>query len=454
MNKAAVIGKIVIGGELITDSPLLIGDGAREDSENTRDIHVLKDQYGKPFIPGTSLCGVLREYVEHSNPKMLKKLFGDLDAMQSSIQIDDIELADGAIVFRDGVRIDGFTGTGVKGGKYDYEAIERGAHGRLRMLVTLRACHIDRDGDDYTLDGITDAIARLIKKLETGVKVGALTSKGFGAIHVENLRAGFYDFRNKNDVAAWLMQNTPEPARASKKILPADDILADNAGDLIVDAEFALNSSFIIRNYDTREKIGANSINAVSLKSLDDFLIPGTSLKGILRHRAEYILSRLGVDAAALDGLMGASTKTTKLKSRFIVAETYIADKNMRAVAHTRTRIDRFAGGVLQGALFTTKPVWQSDDEPSIKIHFEIHNVKSDSEVGLAIALLRDLWLGRVAIGGEKSVGRGTLSGRSARIAFDGRAYELDRDGKIIDGDAEEFARLAQSIKTFAKEAG
>ena len=441
MSKASVVGKIIIEGELITDAPLLIGDGAREDSENTRDIHVLKDQSGKAFIPGTSMCGVLREYVNQTDRTSVEKIFGDTNAMQSSIQIDDVELADGALVFRDGVRIDGFTGTGIKGGKYDYEAIERGAHGRLRMLVTLRACHDS--------DAIIDVISRLLKRLECGVKVGALTSKGFGAIHVENLSADFYDFKNKSDVAAWLMN---EPA--SKKILPSEDVHIDGADALIVDADFTVNSSFIVRDYDTQEKIGDTPINAVSLKSRDDFLIPGTSLKGILRHRAEYILSRLGCPTDVLDGLMGNSTPTTKIKSRFIVSESYVADKNMRAVAHTRTRIDRFTGGVVQGALFTTKPVWQADDAPSIRIHFEIHNVKDDAEVGLSIALLRDLWLGRVAIGGEKAVGRGTLSGRSARLTFNDRTYELDRDGKIIEGDAGEFTRLAQSIKKFAKEAG
>ena len=438
MNGASVIGKIVIEGKLILDSPLLIGDGAGEDTENTRDIHVLKDQDGKAFIPGTSLCGVLREYVGDTNPAMVTKIFGDINAMQSSIQIDDIELVDGKIVFRDGVRIDGFTGTGIAGGKYDYEAVDRGARGNLKMLMTLRACH--------DLKTIKDSIARLLKKLTVGIKVGALTSKGFGQIHVENINAGFYDFTNKNDVAAWLTQQTPAPERASTQIQPSDAVNVESANDLIVDADFIANSSFIVRDYDTREKIGGNPVNAVSLKSRNDFVVPGTSLKGIIRHRAEYILSKFGVDAAALENLMGASDKIKKIKSRFIVSESYVAD-HIKAIAHTRTRIDRITGGVLQGTLFTTMPVWQATNQPSIHIHFEIHNI------GLAIALLRDLWLGRVAIGGEKAVGRGTLKGISARIVFNDRIYELDGDGKIIDGDAEEFLRLAQSIKTFAKEA-
>ncbi|MBR2733398.1 MAG: CRISPR-associated protein, partial [Selenomonadaceae bacterium] len=63
MSKSNVIGKILIVGNLRLQSPLLIGDGAGETSDNFRDIHVLKNRQGKPFIPGTSLCGVLRDWL-------------------------------------------------------------------------------------------------------------------------------------------------------------------------------------------------------------------------------------------------------------------------------------------------------------------------------------------------------------------------------------------------------
>ncbi|MBE8953023.1 MAG: hypothetical protein SR1Q7_07760 [Quinella sp. 1Q7] len=161
--------------------------------------------------------------------------------------------------------------------------------------------------------------------------------------------------------------------------------------DFVVEAQFKFNSSFIIRDGDT------------TLKSRADFVLPGTSLKGILRHRAEYILSRLGLDVAALENLMGASSSDKKIKSRFIVAESYIASENFAEVEHTRTKIDRFTGGTLQGTLFTTTPAYQKNfDAPTLKLQFEIRDA-DDSEAGLAIFLLRDLWLGRVAVGGNKT---------------------------------------------------
>ena len=387
MNNSSVIGKIKIAGELILKSPLLIGDGAGETADNFRDVHVLKNRQGKPFIPGTSLCGVLREWLENIAPDSVNEIFGDNDAMQSSIQLDDIALADCEIISRDGVRIDGMTGAGVDGGKYDFEVVERGANGKLNLLINLRGCH--------SVEKISNVVARLLKKLQDGIQLGAMTSKGFGLATVENLTANLYDFRDKADVIAWLTDKTP-----TKKITPTDAATsAEN--DFVVDAEFIFNSSFIIRDYDATEKLKETTITAATLKSRKEFVIPGTSLKGVLIF---------------LERLMG----TTTSKSRFIVAESYVAPKNFAEVEHTRNKIDRFTGGTLQGTLFTTKPAYQKNGEPTLKIHFEIRDAK-DFEAGLALFLLRDLWLGRVAIGGEKSVGRGTVRGQAATINFNGK---------------------------------
>lgn len=432
MSNSSVIGKIKVTGDLILKSPLLIGDGAGETADNFRDVHVLKNRQGKPFIPGTSFCGVLREWLETVAPDSVEEIFGDNDAMQSSIQLDDIALADCEIIARDGVRIDNATGAGVDGGKYDFEVVERGAKGQLNLLINLRGRH--------SVEKISNVVARLLKKLQDGIQLGAMTSKGFGLATVENLTANFYDFRDKADVIAWLTDKTP-----TKKITPTDaETSAKN--DFVVDAEFIFNSSFIIRDYDATEKLKDTTITAASLKSRKEFVIPGTSLKGVLRHRADYIFDKLKLDKTFLEKLMG----TTERKSRFIVAESYVAPKNFAEVAHTRNKIDRFTGGTLQGTLFTTKPAYQKNlGEPTLKLHFEIRDAK-DFEAGLALFLLRDLWLGRVAIGGEKSVGRGTVRGQATTINFNGKTFKLDAHGKIINGDAAELEKFSAALKNLS----
>ena len=325
MNKSSLIGKISIKGQLTVRSPLLIGDGAGETTENFRDIHVLKNRDGKPFIPATSLCGVLRDWLENISPEQTAKIFGDQNEMQSSVQLCDIELENSKIISRDGVRIDSLTGTGVDGGKYDYEAIDRGATGNLRLLINLRQCH--------SIEDVSKIVARLLKKLQDGIRLGALTSKGFGLVAAENLTANLYDFRDGKDVIAWLSGND-----SAKKILPSAEKNSASENDFVVDANFSFNSSFIVRDYKIAEDDRKKNISAVTLKSCKDFVIPGTSLKGILWHRAEYIFDKLGIDEKFLEELMGNSTPDKKIKSRFIVAESYVAARN---TYHDKARLSK-----------------------------------------------------------------------------------------------------------------
>ncbi|MBO4779135.1 MAG: CRISPR-associated protein [Selenomonadaceae bacterium] len=432
MTKSTLIGKIKITGKIILKSPLLISDGGGETAENFRDIHVLRNHDGKPFIPATSLCGVLRDWLESVEPQSVGKIFGDDQSMQSSIQLYDTVLEDGEIINRNGVRIDNLTGTGVDGGKYDYEAVERGATGNLQLFINLRGCH--------SIDEISETVALMLKKLSDGIRLGALTTKGFGLMIVENLEANLYDFSNSEDVAAWLLKR-----EASRKILPATEKFSDSENNFVVDAEFMFNSSFIVRDYDAGDK----NISAATLKSRDDFVIPGTSLKGILRHRAEYIFDKLGINKKFLEELMGTATSDKKIKSRFTVFESYVTQDNFVEFQNTRTKIDRFTGGTLQGTLFATRSVYQKNlSMPTLKIHFEIRD-SEDYAAGLAIFLLRDLWLGRVAIGGEKSIGRGTLKGLYAEINFRGKKYKLDASGKVIDGSKEELENFAAALGNF-----
>lgn len=444
MNESSLIGKILIKGDLILKSPLLIGDGTSDTQDNRseeisnkfRDVHVLKNHDGKPFIPGTSLCGVLRDWLKNKNktsPECLPEIFGDANDMQSSIQFNDIELPNGKIISRDGVRLDGLTDVVDGDGKYDYEVIERGAAGNLRILINLRGCH--------STENISEVTAQMLRKLQDGIRLGALTTKGFGLVTVENLDASFYDFRDGEAVAAWLLGNS-----STKKIAPSAKSNSASEKDFVVDAEFIFNSSFIIRDYDVTKTDRDKNISAVMLKSRADFVIPGTSLKGILRHRAEYICNKLGFAKDFLEDLMGFTGK----KSRLIVAESYVAPKNFAEVEHTRNKIDRFTSGTLQGTLFTTKPAYQKiSDAPTFKLHFEIHNAE-DHEAGLAIFLLRDLWLGRVAVGGEKSIGRGTVKGLSAEINFNGKSYRLGENGRVISGNSSELENFAAALKNYS----
>ena len=455
MTQESLTAKIIAEGELVLDAPLLIGSGGSEEG-NQIDIHVLRDKDGIPYIPGTSLAGVLRAFVEADDAKTGALIFGTPQdshgkaalELQSAISLYDVQLSDAKTIVRDGVSLDGATGVALAHHKFDYEAIDSGAHGPFRMEIILRGIHAEYEKD------IKKVLERLRGRLLGGFYLGARTTKGFGRVHLKDIRVDTYDFSNPKDVISWLR---PKRANAEDHAEYIGDtekrVYAES--DFVIDADFAIAHSLIIRDYDKSARDAAShdetSISAVMKRdSRGNYIIPGTSLKGVLRHRAAYIVRQLGstgdFDAAEafVERMMGPSPETmkkhpneAKKRSDFVVDEAVISQGVIEA-DQSRNRIDRFTGGTIDTALFTTKPIWQKNHgESVVRLHFGVKDAE-EWEAGLALLLLKDLWLGRTAIGGEKSIGRGTLEGVSATVSYLGDTWTIQK-GEPVDEESAEF---------------
>ena len=477
MKQESIAAKIVAEGELVLDAPLLIGSGGGAEGEDDKGIHVLRNKEGIPYIPGTSLAGVLRAFVEADDPEAGALIFGTPQdrysnavlELQSALSIYDVKLSNARTIVRDGVSIDGVTGVAVEHHKFDYEAIDSGAHGILQLEITLRGIHA---AEQENLDA---ALERLRGRLLGGFYLGAHTTKGFGRAHMSNLTVNRYDFRQPKDVLAWL---SPERKESSchEQYEGNTEQRVYAAEDFVIDADFALAHSLIIRDYDkaTRDaqSSGDTTISAVmKTDSRRRYIIPGTSLKGVLRHRSDYILQQLGAatlpseawplgrEEALVEYTMGPSPETMKLRpieakrrSRFLVDEAVIT-QGVIAKEQSRNRIDRFTGGTIDTALFTTKPIWQKKrEEPVVRLHFGVKAAES-WEAGLALLLLKDLWLGRTVIGGEKSIGRGTLKGVRATISYDDKKWEISNEKKTDARHAEALQQFVTALVQKIKEA-
>ena len=175
LNSASIIGRYTLTGTVKLTSPLIIRAGVSNDILNdTVDDIVVTYHDGQPFIPGTSLAGVLRQALQGLVPDAELVLFGSIDdkGTQSALQINDIPLEDTNIVVRDGIRIDDVRGVTVDGAKYDFEVIESGATGQLRIDCVIRRCH-DQQGEK-----IEKALAALANALQHGIAIGARTVNG------------------------------------------------------------------------------------------------------------------------------------------------------------------------------------------------------------------------------------------------------------------------------------
>lgn len=443
---AKIIKKIVFQIPIIVKSPLRIGSGI---DDGITDLLVLKDEDGKPFIPATSLAGVLRQHIRKVRgeadadflfgSRVIEKKNQDEDCLygQSRINIQDTVLADAgsqSIRVRDSVAIDDF-GTGIHGAKYDYEVVESGVTGMVRMEITERA--------DDQQQGDVEKLAKILAGFfVTGFQVGSMTAKGYGRICCQDKNLYYiFDFSDKNQFEDWkqyIIQGTlpNHDGKDSRNWHKGTENNFLQKDELCLDMYFDLKSSLLIRDYDNV----SDGVQAAQFQWQNNYIIPGTSLKGVFRHSAKYILQQRLKDedkvTLILNDLMGYGNDRTGdeekgKKSRLSIQEVHIAKSSVRAQKHIRNRIDRFTGETIQGALFTEEPIWKlKNQQAPIHIHLNVSQC-TPADVGLLLIIMKGLWLGDIAIGGGKAIGRGILCGRSAVMQYKGWKIEID-EGKML----------------------
>ncbi|AKB78440.1 DUF324 domain-containing protein [Methanosarcina horonobensis HB-1 = JCM 15518] len=488
LTEESVVGKTIVKGKLKLLSPLLLGSG----NDDLADIEVMKDSKGNPFIPGTSLAGALRHYFEDNFQDQLyydsecfwgihrkktgngKKEESYLSALicddrncpyrrlciyckesfQSAFICYDLFPKDASVRIRDGVKIDPRSQTAEKSGKYDFELIEENAEFDLFWELTLRG--------NNSKEKYQKILATLIDVLKNGkLSIGAKTNSGFGRCELQDIHVIHLDFNNKNDVLEWLKQEWQKSDyQGEGSEWKMEPYLIENR-TFSIDAKFAIKNSIIIRAYSEK----ANMPDSTSLTSAGKYVLPGTSLKGAIRHRALKILKTLNPKENTaedkIDCLFGIAGKNLKcgdkrdcdeskaeIKSRVQVEETKIT--NVEPELQTRIKIDRFTGGTVKSALFESMPLWSKGNDEALNVKIKIEKYEP-WEAGLMMQVLKDLWCGDLAIGGEKNVGRGVLQGLSAAIKWEDKELSIEeKEGNLIfsDKDAvEELNRFAVSVK-------
>ena len=492
-NKAKIIERIVVSGRLRLLSPLLIGNGENYNS----DCDIIKDTQGNPFIPGSSLAGAVRNHLFClSQQEDFGQFFGEArsssdDMSQSAVIFDDLFLNDSndsketIINTRDGVRIENKTGQAADQGKFDFEILEPGVTFKFSMELIIR------EKDLKYKDSFKQLLSTILSELhKEKIRIGARNTYGFGKVKLEEAHINLYTC-SKKDVISWLTlpyysngsnskpENSFDLSRYFTKFVPSDV----TSNDFSINAHFRLKSSLIIRSYNKCSDTGEHAYSGADSTQLQygngTFVLPGSSIKGALKHQAERILKTLQPDKQnyenilyKLMGHVSVDNKNNKnnanqatddikqnwqYKSKLVVEEVPIS--GVQGETQSRTHIDRFTQGTRNSLLFDSKPVWANKDENQINVKILIKNYK-DYEAGLVLLLLKDLWSGSLPLGGEKNVGRGILIGTEAVANFGDHQIEIkSQNGKLILSRMAGSERkcqdvLEEKVKSLLKELG
>lgn len=381
-------------------SALNIGCGENKNS----DSDVLKNSKGLPYIPGSALAGIYRSVASGIDAIAAKvdDYFGTMEIIreinpeskpriiESVIKVYDANVIENSKLYitkRDCVGLDEFK-TAKAGAKFDFEVVEPGV-----TWVT----YIEQDLDESKSEDIGKSVVSYWKK--NGLSIGSKTMRGLGETKIKNIGVRIFDLEQNLD--DWL--DFDMYANESWNEF-TEEISIDSSRNSIV-LTLEQKSGISVRKYSTAVNRKSNlQADYAQLTTTDNGVtkpvIPGTTWAGAFGHQMEQLLGRKEIS------LFGSLSK----KSEIMFSESIINDACDKVI--TRNAIDRFAGGTVDGALYTEKSYFGGNTELKITLP----KASDKAQVRALVAAIFDLHFGYMAIGGLTSVGRGLFAITKAEI--------------------------------------
>jgi CRISPR/Cas system CSM-associated protein Csm3 (group 7 of RAMP superfamily) len=474
--------RMVVTGQLVLTRPAHFGNG---EADELSDLPLLVDEVdGRALLTGASLAGALRNYlrerewgyeeamasrdrraayqqeqVASENELLATRLFGghrgDEKGDQSPLIVDDaLSTTQGrpAIELRDGVAIDAATRTAADDKKYDFELLQAGTVFDLRFELLLEDEGERNPQHDQAKAQNTQrlrALALALRGLGKGeIRLGARKRRGFGCCEVAQWTVTRYRLHQTDELLAWLAADHPDwletkpTTESGSEIAELLGVAAseieqeeDRRESFEIEAEFALDGSLLVRSGFDEQDRGPDTVQLhtrnhnlshLPLDKQQQAVLPGTSLAGAIRQRAQRIANTLaGQDKKAREGvqvLIDEMFGPAEIKggeqaraSRVIVNEEFI--EGGHSLVQTRIKIDRFTQGTIETALLEEAPHFGGTVKLKLRLNL-IPNDRTQAEMGLLLLVLKDLWLGDLPLGGASNVGRGRLCGRKATLTW------------------------------------
>ena len=409
--------KIYYQMKFVLRSPLRIGNGMHEHS----DSDLMLDGRGLPFIPGTSLAGIIRHRAGSlcGDKRTLDRLFGNIEkaseenkentAIPSAVIFndavirEDIEKVDVYISNREGVAL-GEWETAKKGAKFDFQITETGQ--AFYSIVEWTG-----DAKQETAE-ITRIIEPILKDyIATGLSAGARTTRGYGKFELSVKKK---EFNFPNDLSDWIEFN-PYASNAFEQGIELQRALSEK--DCTVKIGFKMKGTFTVRVRTARTELMEDGSVPDSIP-MTNFrgkpIIPGTAWAGMFRHHMHHLLRDIGVyenslEMKSLDRVFGMSDgKGEMSKSLLCFSESEINIKNEKEqrLSIMRTAIDRFTASPRNAALYTNMVYIGGDGE--LLIRYE-HDSLTRQQRELLAACICDMHTGLLTVGGMSSIGSGIM---------------------------------------------
>lgn len=421
---------VFLKAEIISMAPFFIGD----DDGNI----LIDDETNMAYLPATSVAGSFKAYLK-SIDEDYKILFGaqiDTDSIMSSVYISDAFAKINEFEKRDGVRIDPESGSSVEGAKIERIYLGQGLKFDLGFEI---------HGKENNIEDLKDMLYKCLKALDEGfIRFGGHKSNGLGIFKIISVKEIKFDLNDKEDLVKYLKKDDSGMVDVKETI---DNVPVDNRyAKFVMKGEFT--TPLLIKAPKT---FNPKDVDDRSIKSGDEYLIPGSSFKGVLRSRVEKIAKYFGSvdEASEIFGSINGEDKENIL-SRVFVRESIIDNREFEEeVYYNRIKIDKFTGGVRESALVNDMPV-QGKTQFDVMYRKKNDEKFDDYAIGILALAFRDLGTENLTLGGGNNIGRGRFKASTMTISEGDKSIEIDFDKKSI-FDEETLNCYIEAVKTFTK---
>lgn len=383
-------------------SPISVSNG----ESSYTDSDVIRNGSGVVFVPGTSLAGAFRNYINEA--QNATEIFGfaeNHNGKMSTVHISDLYFDSKPIVSaRDGIRIVGGNQKG-NDNKYDLEIIETGAVGKIYIQFIKRH-------ETYDCDNI---LYQIVKGINDGeIRIGAHKNRGFGRLFVNKVYEKKFskDILNGDSlVNSWLafVTNRKDVKEYTEvNVLENNDVL--DAHYIKFSVPLKQKGGISVRRYST--KPGEADYEHITCNG--ESVIPGFTWKGAIRAHIKNLLEELGFSTrldedSYVDGLLqewfGYDVKRNmpSRQSHVVIAESIIRDA--KRVTISRNNVDRFTSSTVKNMLYTEVASFSGSTELEIWVSKKYEYYKAI--VGMLFLVAQDLENGYLVVGGQGAIGRG-----------------------------------------------
>lgn len=416
----------IINAKIKSISPLHIGDDEGE-------VLIYYDS-NMAYLPATSIAGSFRAYLKTIGEDY-ESLFGTHERnknIMSSIYISDSFSSISNFEKRDGLKIDGSMGCNAHGLKIDKLYLGEGLEFDLNFEIHAK---------EEEIISYKNMIYKCLNALDKNhIRFGGKKSSGLGNFMLLSASEIEFNFNKIIHYEKYLKRDY-DNARDIK-----DEILSAKLDSIFV--KFTMEGEFtgpLLIKAPERFELGAPDDS--SLKSNGEYIVPGSSFKGILRSRVRKIADYFGNQNTA-EEMFGTiiGNKNKNRLSRVAVNESKIADSIENK--YHRIKVDRYTGGVRKGSLMHDMPI-------SGKTEFNVIYKKcgdkkiDDYATGILALALRDLGMEDLPIGSGSSIGRGRFKANIMSISNGDDTINIDFTNRKIDGEEKlrEYIAAVESCK-------